>query len=109
MASERHISPTEGSGGRDAEGVAPSAGTVPEVTVGTGRRGRPPKAVARDTATLLLDAASGACAENGFDGLCHLDDLAAVPAHPTHLEARVTELVDVLRPGSGAKPPARRR
>ena len=33
-----------------------------------GRRGRPPKAEGRDTPNLLLDAASAACAERGFDG-----------------------------------------
>lgn len=31
-------------------------------------RGRPPKAENRDTATRLLEAASSACAEHGFDG-----------------------------------------
>lgn len=32
------------------------------------RRGRPPKAESRDTATRLLEAASSACAERGIDG-----------------------------------------
>lgn len=82
-----------------------------------GRRGRPPKSDGQETAARLLDAATAACAENGFDGatLSEIASRAGVTAAAiyNHFDSRedllyaagvraLERVTDVVPPGAGA-------